>query len=223
MYKFSKKILSSVVLTGMVVSTASTFAATNIGTGSVVGSGALTTNIVWDDTLPWTATGIINWLTVKARVLPVLNMVVTGSGLIDLGTLSSSTYSSGTVNIELGTNAVNGASVTARSTNGGLKNTTDGSININSLVVDGVADSYKYSSALVASSDSSSIGFTQAASLSTEISDNTTNQVLYSSNKPQTLSVGTDDFSFTVSAKPNIETPAGDYSDVVVLTVTGNF
>ena len=149
-------------------------------------------------------------------------MVVTGSGLIDLGTLSSSTYSSGTVNIELGTNAVNGASVTARSTNGGLKNTTDGSININSLVVDGVADSYKYSSALVASSDSSSIGFTQAASLSTEISDNTTNQVLYSSNKPQTLSVGTDDFSFTVSAKPNIETPAGDYSDVVVLTVTGD-
>lgn len=150
-------------------------------------------------------------------------MVVTGSGLIDLGTLSSSSYSSGTVNIELGTNAVNGASVTARSTNGGLKNTTNGSIDINSLAVDGVADSYKYLSTLVASSDSSSIGFTQAASLNTEVSDNITNQVLYSSNKPQTLSVGTDDFSFTVSAKPSIETPAGDYSDIVVLTVTGNF
>ena len=52
MYKFSKKILSSVILTSMVVSTASTFAATNIGTGSVVGSGALTSTVVWDDLLP---------------------------------------------------------------------------------------------------------------------------------------------------------------------------
>lgn len=150
-------------------------------------------------------------------------MVVSGSGLIDLGNLTSTAYASGTVNIELGTNAVNGASVTARSSNGGLKNTSDPSIKINSLTADGVADSYRYASSIVAASDSSSLGFTQSASLNTEISDTTTNQVLYSSNKPQTLSPTTDDFSFTVSAKPNIETPSGDYTDLVILTVTGNF
>ncbi len=45
-------------------------------------------------------------------------MVITGSGIIDLGIIDPSTYSSGSVNIEIGTNARNGASVTAKSTNG---------------------------------------------------------------------------------------------------------
>lgn len=117
MRTLSTKLLSGVLAAGMVVSTASTFAATTIGSGSVVGSGALTSNVVWNDTLPGTATGTINGIVIKARVLPVLNMVVTGSGVIDLGNLTSTATSSGSVNIELGTNAVNGASVTARSTN----------------------------------------------------------------------------------------------------------
>lgn len=91
------------------------------------------------------------------------------------------------------------------------------------MTVDGIADSYKYSSAIVATTDSSYAGFTQTATLNAEVNDNTTNHTLYSSNKPQKLSGTTDDFSFTVSAKPDIETPAGDYTDVVVLTVTGNF
>ena len=214
---------SLVILSTSVYSLGSVFAS-QIGTGTVVGSGALSTAINWNDTFVGSsASGSINGIVVTARILPTLNMTISGSGTIALGNLSSLSASTGSVSIEVGTNALNGASVTARSTNGGLKNTVDGAININSLLADGVADSYKYSSALVASSDSSSIGFTQTASLNTEVSDNTTNQVLYSSNKPQTLSVGTDDFSFTVYAKPSIETPAGDYSDIVVLTVTGNF
>jgi hypothetical protein len=45
-------------------------------------------------------------------------MTISGSGTMALGNLSSSAYSTGTINIELGTNAVNGASITARSTNG---------------------------------------------------------------------------------------------------------
>ena len=150
-------------------------------------------------------------------------MVVTGSGIIDLGILSDTATASGKVSIEVGTNAVNGASVTAKSTNGGLKNATNPSVFINSLTADEVADSYKFASAINALKDSSYTSFVQASTLNTEVSDTTTNHILYTSNKPQILSTTTDDFDFTVSAKPSIETPAGDYSDVVVLTVTGNF
>jgi hypothetical protein len=179
--------------------------------------------VVWNDTFPGTATGTINGLVIKAKIQPSLSMVVTGSGEIDLGTLSSAGYASGSVNIEIGTNAVLGASVTAKSTNGGLKNVSDPSYFINSLSADGAADSYKFGSTLVAATDSTAAGFTQSAALNTEVSDATTSHVLYTSNKPQALSVGTDDFSFTVSAQPNAQSPAGNYNDVVVLTVTGNF
>jgi hypothetical protein len=150
-------------------------------------------------------------------------MTITGNGLIDLGVLSSAAYASGSVNIEIGTNAVNGASVTARSTNGGLKHTVDATQFINSLTTDGAADSYKYSSAIVAALDSTVTGFTQSATLNTEVNNTTTSHAIYASNKPQPLSATTDDFSFTVSAQPNAQSPAGDYTDVVVVTVTGNF
>ena len=222
MHSLSKKLLTGVIAAGMMVSTVSSFAA-NIGTGSVVGSGSLSAPVVWNDLFPGTATGTINGLVIKARINPILNMVVTGSGVIDLGLLSSTAYASGSVNVEIGTNAVNGVSVTAKSTNGGLKNATNATVFINDLTADEVADSYKFSSALVAPKDSSYTSFTQASTLTTEVDNTTTNHILYTSNKPQVLSTTTDDFSFTVSAKPSIETPAGDYSDVAVLTVTGNF
>lgn len=94
---------------------------------------------------------------------------------------------------------------------------------MNSLTADQVADSYKFASSIVAAADSSYASFVQTAALNTEVSDTTTNHVLYSSNKPQSLSAGTDDFQFTVSAKPDAQTPAGNYSDLIVVTVTGNF
>ena len=221
MHTNTRKLLSGALIAGMAL-TSSVHAAT-IGTGSVVGSGALTSNVVWNDTFPGTATGVINGLVVKAKVAPTLNMVITGSGVIDLGTLSSTAYSTGSVNIEVGTNAKNGASVTARSSNGGLQNDADTNIKINSLTTDEVADSYKYASSLSAAADSSYASFVQSAALNAEVNDTTTNHILYSSNKPQSLSVGTDDFTFSVSAQPDAQTPAGDYSDVVVVTVTGNF
>ncbi len=198
-------------------------AATNIGTGSVVGSGGLTSSVVWNDLFPGTATGTINGLVIKAKIQPTLNMTITGSGIIDLGDLSAAGYSSGSVNIEIGTNAVNGASVTAKSTNGGLKNTVDSTQFINNLVADGSADSYKFGSAIVAATDSTVTGFVQTAALNTEVSDTTTSHTVYTSNKPQPLSGTTDDFSFTVSAQPNAQSAAGNYNDVVVVTVTGNF
>ena len=220
----TNKLLAGALVAGMVLATTGAYAATDIGTGSVVGSGALTTNVVWDDAFPGTATGTVNGIVVKARVKPSLNMVITGSGVIDLGTLDSTAYASGSVDIEVGTNAANGASVTAKSTNGGLQNVSDATQYINSAtsVADPIADSYQFSSTIV-SADSAFGTFTQSAMAAVEVADNTTAHPIYTSNKPQALSVGTDDFSFTVAAQPDAQTAAGDYNDVVVLTVTGNF
>jgi hypothetical protein len=149
MHTLSKKLLSGAIAVGMMVSAASSVGATNIGTGSVVGSGSLSAPVVWGDVFGTaTATGTVNGLAVTARVQPVLNMVITGSGTIDLGTLTSSAASTGSVNIEIGTNAVNGASVTARSTNGGLQNTSNATFYINDQTADEVADSYKFLSSI---------------------------------------------------------------------------
>lgn len=147
-------------------------------------------------------------------------MTISGSGTIGLGNLSSATASSGSVNIEIGTNAMNGASVSAKSTNGGLQNTSSGGIKINSLTTDGFADSYKFVTT-TGTADSTAAGFTQSGSYNGEINA-TTAVTVYSSNKPQPLT-NVDDFVFTVAAQPNAQTPAGDYRDIVVLTVTGNF
>lgn len=196
--------------------------ATNIGTGTVVGSGALNTTINWNDTYTaWSASGSITGLVIKAKIQPTLNMTISGSvlGIIDLGTLSAAGYQTGSVNIEVGTNATNGASVTAKSGNGGLKNGTDF---INSLGTDGIPDSYKFSSALVAGTDSA-FSWTAIASLNVEVVDNTTAHTLYTYARPQSLSANIDDFKFSVSAKPDAQSPAGSYSDTVTISVTGNF
>lgn len=192
-----------------------------IGTGTVVGSGALTTVINWNDTFVGSsASGTINGIVVTARVLPTLNMTISGSGVMALGNLSSTVASTGSVQIEVGTNAINGASVTARSSSGGLVNTSSGSVVINSLTTDGFADSYKFISA-VAATDSTAPGFTHSGSLNTEI-NNTTPVTLYTCTRPQPLT-NVDDFTFSVTAQPNGQTPAGDYRDVVQVTISGNF
>ena len=157
----------------------------------------------------------------QAKIQPELSMVITGSGVMDLGTLSSASYSTGTVSVEIGTNAVNGAVVTAKSTKGGLQNMSDSGQVLNSLNADGSVDSYRFTSAIQAITDSTITGFVQAASLDAEV-NSTAENVLYTSNKPQALN-GTDDFTFSVSAKPNAQSPAGNYEDVVALSVVGSF
>lgn len=215
-------LISALSLAAISASLVGSVYATVIGSGTVVSSGALTTNINWNDTFTTgSASGTINGIVIKGRILPVLNMVVSGNGLIDLGNMSSLTAASGSVNIEIGTNALNGASVTAASANGGMANTASGSIKINSLTADGTADSYKFISAIVATTDSTAGGFIQTAAFNAEV-NNTTPVTLYTSNRPQNLT-GVDDFKLTVSAQPNLQTPAGDYTDKVILTVTGNF
>lgn len=148
-------------------------------------------------------------------------MTISGSGVLDLGNLSSTAYSTGTVSIEIGTNAVNGASVTAASTNAGMTNISSTGNVINSLSADGFADSYRFTSNISVASDSTAVGFAQTGGLSQEV-NTTTAATVYTSNKPQNLT-GVNDVDFSVSAMPNIQTPAGDYRDVVVITVTGNF
>jgi len=210
--------LTLTLSTGSIISGVS---ASQIGTGTVVGSGTLSAPINWNDTFVGSsASGTINGIVVTARVLPTLNMTISGSGTLALGNLSSSTASTGTVSIEIGTNAVNGASVTAQSTNGGLQNTTSGSIMINSLTTDGFADSYKFVT-VAGATDSTAPGFTQSGALNTEIST-TTSVTLYTCTRPQPLT-NVDDFTFSVAAQPNGQTPAGDYQDVVKVTVSGNF
>ena len=195
--------------------------ASQIGTGTVVGSGSLTTNILWNDTfIGSSASGTINGILVTARVLPTLNMTISGSGTMALGNLVSTSVATGSVQIEIGTNAVNGASVTATSTNGGLQNISSGAIMINSLSTDGFADSYKFISSL-GTTDSTAPGFTQSGSVNTEV-NNTTAVTLYTCNKQQPLT-GVDDFTFSITAQPNGQTPAGDYQDIVKITVSGNF
>jgi hypothetical protein len=212
--------MTSIILS-LVASTVSTTSAAIIGSGSVQWSGALTSNINWNDVFPGTASGTINGIIVQWRILPVLNMVVSGSGVINLGNMSSTVAASGSVNIELGTNALNGASVTASSASGGLVNTSSGSHVINSLTTDGFADSYKFISSTVGASDSTAPWFVQTANFNAEVND-TAPKTLYTSNRPQNLT-NVDDFSLTVTAQPNMQTPAGDYRDRIILTVTGNF
>ncbi len=220
--KFLRPLLAGISIVAITTANFSLVSASQIGTGIVVSSGALTTPVNWNDTfIGSSASGTINGIVVTARVLPTLNMTISGSGTIALGNLSSAVASTGSVSIELGTNAVNGASVTAKSTNAGLTNTSSGAIVINSLSADGFADSYRFLS-VANTTDSTAPGFTQSGTLNTEVNSNVTNYTLYTSTRPQPLT-GVDDITFSISAQPNAQTPAGDYRDVVTVTVTGNF
>lgn len=202
-------------------------AATQIGTGSVTGSGAFDTAIMWDDALPGTASGSVANVKIKARVNPTLNMSISDVE-IDLGVLAAGVASTGGLFLEIGTNAVSGVSITARSQSGGLTNTSSGAIQINDLVADGLAESYTWESAINGTDDSSSVGFAaenttgDALNVAAEINENTTEYNVYTTNKGEATNLE-DDVEFIVSATSEAETPAGDYEDYVTFSVTGNF
>ena len=198
--------------------------ATQIGTGSVTGTSAFDSPIDWDDTFGGgsNATGSVSDILVKATVDPTLNMEISAEE-IDLGTLAAGVESTGSLNIEIGTNAADGVSITARSQSGGLTNTTDNAIQINSDATDGIAgESYRFASALDAADDSSYTTFTSTAALDADVADNTTEHTVYTSNKPEATN-GVNDILFTVKATSQAETAAGLYEDRITFTVTGNF
>lgn len=193
-------------------------AATQIGTGTVTNSGALTSPINWNGSYGTaTASGTINGVVVTAKVLPSLNMNISADS-INLGTLTPGTEATGKVSIEVGTNAANGVQITARSTNGKLQNTQNTTAFINSTHT---GESYKFSSA-AGTNDSSYSDYIKTAALSTEVVNNTTEHIVATTNRPEKF-LGQDDIDFAVSATATDETAAGDYKDVVVFTVTGNF
>jgi hypothetical protein len=147
--------------------------------------------------------------------------MVISTWAINLWTLNASAYSTWSLDIEIGTNAANGVTISAKSGSGWLRSVANWSI-INNLTADWLAESYIFSSALNAASDSSVAWYTHTAALSTEISD-TTSKTLYSSNKPESSS-WVNDLTFSVSAKIDQQTPAGtDYQDTVTITVVWNF
>jgi len=197
----------------------STFAA-NIGTASI--NGGASSNVVWDDTFPGTATGTVTGIVVSAQVLPTLNMVVS-TWAIDLWILTAGLEANGSLDIEVGTNAANGVSISARSWSGGLTNTTDNVLQINDLTVDGIAESYTFASSALAI-DSTVAGFTTTGDLAAlEVNNNTTEHTIYSTNKPELDDATNADVAFTVAATSNAQTAAGDYEDIITFTVTGNF
>ena len=216
-----KKAMIIAAVTALTMSSA--YAATQIGTGSVTWDSSFDSPINWDGTFGnnANASGSVSNILVKAVVEPSLNMEIS-TGTIDLGTLQAWVEASWSLDLEIGTNAANGASITARSQSGGLTNTSDNSIQINDLTDDWVAESYKFASAIDAAADSTVSGFTQSASLNTEVDDNTTEHLVYDSNKPQATD-GVNDVKFTVSATADAQTPAWQYEDHITFTVVGNF
>ena len=198
--------------------------ATNIGTANVTGDASFDTNIVWDNNFPGTASGTVTGINVTAQVLPQLNMTLSAKE-IALGTLTPDTPASGSIDIEIGTNAASGVSIRAISGSGGLTNVSDNSLQINNLTTDGSAESYTFASSAAtgADIDSSVTGFDNTAGnlSATEIA-NSNETLIYQTNKPE-LTDATADVTFTVSATANAQTPAGNYQDTLSFVVTGNF
>ena len=216
-----KKAVAIAAITALTMTSA--YAATQIGTGSVTGTTTFDSPINWDWTFWWTAnaSGSVSNILIQATVAPSLNMEIS-TGTIDLWLLSAWIESTWSLDLEIWTNAVAWASITARSQSWWLTNTSDNAIQINNLTTDGVAESYIFASAINAVADSTISGFTQSAALNTEVSDNTTEHIVYTSNKPQATN-GVDDVTFTVKATTDAQTAAWIYEDRVTFTVTGNF
>ena len=217
-----KKAIAIASIASIATATLWTTYAATIGTGSVSGTGAFNNAIIWNDVFPGTATGTVSGILVKAEVLPTLNMALSTSQ-INLGTLIGGVTASGTLNIEVGTNAASWVKITAKSGSGWLTNTTNNSIQINSLTTDGIAESYKFEST-ANTNDSTVTGFTTTWNLTAlEVNNNTTAHTIYQTNKPEKLDNTNQDLTFKVTTTADAQTPAWKYQDSITFTVTWNF
>lgn len=218
----TKKVLAALAVWAIATAQFSNvLAAQQIGTGSVTGDNTYDSAIIWDESFPGTATGTVTGIEVNARVLPTLNMTLSAKE-INLGDLVPGVASTGSIDIEIGTNAANGVVVRAKSGSGGLTNTSDNAIQINSATTDGSAESYTFESAAGAA-DSTVTGFDNTlGELSASEILNSDESVIYQTNKPE-ITDATADMTFTVSAEANAQTPAGIYQDTIDFIVTGNF
>lgn len=185
-------------------------------------AGVLWDHVYWNGTFTaGSATGSVSDVKIKARVNPTLNMSISNEE-IDLGVLVAGSTATGSLFLEIGTNAKSGVSITARSQSGGLTHTTDAAVQINDLATDGLSESYTWESTPNIADDSSSTGFLASGLTNLEINDDTTEHTIYTTNKGEAVNAE-DDVEFIVNALVSAETPAGDYEDHVTFTVTGNF
>lgn len=163
-----------------------------------------------------------NTLTVTWIVLPVLTFALEASSK-DFEVLTTN-YKSISTGVEIWTNAANGVSVTAKSTNGGLKSTTAGhtiGLGTNDSLYSN--ESYQFQSVLW-TADSVS-GATIAGLSYTTVNTVNGEHVIYTANKPQNFDTSWDyDTDFWAQIKIAESTPAAtDYSDTIVFTATWNF
>jgi len=215
-----KKAIAIASIAALTATTLGSSYAAVIGTASI--TGGVSNDVIWDNTFPGTATGTTDWIVITAKVLPTLNMTVS-TGSIDLGTLTSDVASTGSLDIEIGTNAAAWVVITARSWSGGLTNTADNAVQINDLATDGNTESYTFGSAF--NTVDSTIGsFVSTGDLSTtQVNDNSTEHTIYSTNKPELDDATNADVTFDVATTSNAQTAAWDYQDTITFTVTGNF
>ena len=164
-----------------------------------------------------------NTLTVTGIVLPILKFELEATSK-DFGTLTTS-YGAISTGVEIGTNAVNGVTVTAQSTNGGLTSAT-ASHTIGLWTNDALYtanESYQFQSVLW-TTDSTS-GATIAGLSYTTINTASQTVTVYTADKPQNFdTAGGYDTDFGAQIRIAESTPAAtDYSDTIIFTATGNF
>jgi hypothetical protein len=103
--KTLKKVLAFIALATLLANNISnTHAVTDIGDINITGGSS--TNVFWDEALPGSGSGTSANVVISARVVPTLTMTVS-TGVIDLGDLSITNYVTGSLDIEIGTNARN--------------------------------------------------------------------------------------------------------------------
>lgn len=215
-----KKIAAAIVVGALFTAQVSVFAApSTIGTGTVVGDPSFNTDIIWDGNFPGTASGTITGIKVNATIEPTISMELSAKE-IDLGILAAWVTGSGTIDIEVGTNAVNGVTITVLSGSGGLANTSDNLIKINNTDADW--ESYKFSSNFNLK-DSTITDFANSGDLTlVEINSNAP-VTIYNTNRPEMSDGVNSDLTFRVEATANAQTPAGSYQDTLNFMITGNF
>lgn len=188
--------------------------------------------------------GNANEITVNATVEPILALNVT-PGTTSFGVLSTENPTSIDIaNLELGTNAVGGATVFASSLNGGLKSTTatwtmtedadnlntdigDNWATVGGAAVDHNGELYNISSSIDDQDDDLSTA-TKDGNLS---NDSVTSAGFYGANSTGLYTVngpekidGNADMTVSLQAQPTALTPAAsDYTDTITFTVTASF
>lgn len=158
---------------------------------------------------------------VTASVAPILSLDVS-TGSLALGALTSAGYSSQNLNLELATNAIGGATVTAVSANGGLKGTAASGFHIiNDVDATLSGQSYMIGSVADAGIADLRTGSDRAGLAIEEITSSAA-KILYTVDGPERAD-GTADAVVTVQAQADAATPADSYTDSITLTVTAAF